>query len=63
MVENIKDTSLTDLSIQHPVKVQKVQNPDSLIDHKELTGILFLGVKGDIDVKVSNSESKLDVLA
>ncbi|MCL2481131.1 MAG: hypothetical protein FWF38_05425 [Spirochaetaceae bacterium] len=61
MVENIKDPSLTDYSIQHPSKVQKAHSQDSVIDHKDLKGILFLGVKGDIDI-VSDDNSKLDFL-
>jgi len=60
MVENIKDPSLTDYSIQHS-KVPKAPNPDSIIDHKDLKGILFLGVKGDIDI-VSDDNTKLDFL-
>ena len=63
MVENIKDSSLTDHLIHNPVKVQKTQFHDTLIDHEELTGILFLGVKGNINIDVSSDDSKLDVLA
>ena len=63
MVDNIKDFSLTDYSIQHAGKVQRPPSPDSIIDHKDLKGILFLGMKGDINIDVSDSESKLDYLA
>ncbi len=63
MVENIKDISLTEYSAPHPVKVSKAQNQDSLIDHKDLKGILFLGVKGDIDIDVSEDPNKVDFLA
>jgi len=59
MVDNIKDASLTDYS---PPKVQRPPVPDSVIDHKDLKGILFLGVKGDINVEVSRDDSKLDFL-
>ena len=62
MVENIKDISLTDYSIQHPAKGQKIELQDSLIDHEDLKGILFLGVRGDIDIDVSD-KSKVDFLA
>jgi len=62
MVENIKDPTLTNYSMQQPVKAPKINGQDSLIDHEDLKGILFLGVKGDIS-EVSGAESKLDFLA
>ena len=62
MVENIKDSSLTDYSIQQPAKIQRPPNHDSIVDHKDLKGILFLGVKGEINIEVSDDESKLDIL-
>ena len=62
MVENIKDSSFTEHLLHNPVKVQKAKIQDSLIDHEDLRGILFLGLKGDISI-VSEDESKLDVLA
>ena len=55
----MKDASITDYS---PPKVQKSQTQDMIIDHKDLKGILFLGVKGDISVDVNGDESKLDFL-
>lgn len=59
MVENIKD-----ISVNHqPVKIQRQESQDSLIDHKDLKGILFLGVKGDIDIEIADDESKVDFLA
>jgi len=59
MIESMKDASITDYS---PPKVQKPQIQDVMIDHKDLKGILFLGVKGDISVDVNGDESKLDFL-
>ena len=63
MVENIRDSSLTDYSAQQPAKVIRPPSQDSVIDHNDLKGILFLGVKGEINIDVSDSENKLDYLA
>ena len=62
MIENIKDTSVTDYSIPHTTKSQKASQ-ESILDHKDLKGILFLGVKGDINIDVNGDKSKLDFLA
>ena len=63
MVENIKDPLFNDYSTPQPPKVQKPLINDSGIDHKDLKGILFLGVKGNINIEVSGDEGKLDILA
>ncbi|MCL2295101.1 MAG: hypothetical protein FWC36_09600 [Spirochaetes bacterium] len=63
MVENIKDAALADYSVQPPVKTQKTQPIDPGINHRDLKGILFLGIRGDINIEIDGNKNKLDILA
>jgi hypothetical protein len=51
---------INSLRIQPAVHSAGQKEPHSLIDKKSITGILFLGVKGDISNILENNE-KLDV--
>lgn len=51
MVESIKD-----LPVNQTLKVAKPPEHDSLIDNKDLKGILFLGVKGDLSAVTDDGE-------
>lgn len=51
MVESIKD-----IPVSQAPKPPKIDGNDSLIDNKDLKGILFLGVKGDLSVITDDSE-------
>ncbi len=51
MVENIKD-----IPVSQTLRNPKPLEHDSLIDNKDLKGILFLGVKGDLSAVADDSE-------
>ena len=51
MVESIKD-----IRVSQAPKPPKFDGNDSLIDKKDLKGILFLGVKGDLSVIIDDNE-------
>ena len=55
MIESIRD-----IPVSPQLRGVKPQNHDSLIDTKDLKGILFLGVKGDISAIVDSN--KVDIL-
>ncbi|MDX9801518.1 MAG: hypothetical protein RBT69_09305 [Spirochaetia bacterium] len=51
MVESIKD-----IPVSQTHKVPKLPVQDSLIDDKDLKGLLFLGVKGNLSAVTDDSE-------